>query len=190
MHPILLKHFNQIKTLTAEEIEAIDATMQLNQFKKGTVLIQEGDVQHQAYFVIEGVVRQYYIVDGEEKTSAFFTDGQWVLSPNNLQPNMPSQHFLECSTNCSLATGDSRKGEELYLKYPNLGTVSRKLMESVYLEQHDKLKDFISNSPTERYLNMLKQHPDIFQKVPQYQIASYIGVTPESLSRIRKRITR
>ncbi len=189
MHPKLLNHFNQIRPLSEEEIMAIDATMQLKTFKKGAILLSEGEVNHSAYFVIEGLVRQYYIVDGEEKTTAFFSSEHWVLSPNNLQPNQPSNHFLECSIDCVLSIGDSRKGEELYKNYPNLGTVSRKLMESVYLEQHAKIAEFISSTPTVRYLNLLDKHPLLFQKIPQYQIASYIGVTPESLSRIRKRIS-
>ena len=84
--------------------------------------------------------------------------------------------------------GDSEKGEDLYKKYPNLETLSRKLMTNVFLEQQTKLEAFTINTPIVRYQNLMLTRPDLIQRIPQYQIASYIGVTPESLSRIRKRL--
>lgn len=185
----LLNYFSSILPLSEEEIAAIDETMTVEQFAKGTILLREGQTSTAAYFVLEGIVRLYYLVDGEEKTSDFFADGQWVVSLTNINPNTPSTHYLECSTACSLLVGNSQKGEELYKKYPNLETVSRKLMERVFIDQQEKITSFTINTPLLRYQQLLKLRPDLFQRIPQFQIASYIGVTPESLSRIKKRIS-
>lgn len=186
----LLKHFNSIQKLSSEEIDAIDVTMSMKLFKKGTLLLKENQYSSDVYFVLEGIVRLFYEADGTEKTSDFFTEGQWVLSTNSVTQNTPSKHFLECSTDCKLLVGNSEKGEYLYKKYPNLETISRKLMNQIFIEQQTKIETYILDSPKERYLKLLKSNSELFQKIPQYQIASYIGVTPESLSRIRKRLTK
>ena len=184
----LLHHFLQFGSLSDEEIAAIDSTMREKSFPKGALLLKAGQHSNEVFFVLEGIVRQYYLIDGSEKTSEFFTEGQWVLSNNNLGQDLPSGHYLECSSDCLLLVGNSTKGEELYSRYPNLGVISRKLMEAVFLEQQSKIETFVAGSPQGRYLSLLRQKPALFQQVPLYHIASYIGVTPESLSRIRKRI--
>lgn len=184
----LLKYFLKIHPLSGEEIDAIDETMTMQHFKKNTVLLKEGQTSTEVYFVLEGIIRQYYLMDGEEKTTDFFADEQWVISLNGIHPNSPSKHYLECCTDCSVLIGNSEKGEALYHKYPNLGIVSRKLMENVFAAQQARMEAFTINSPIIRYQNLLQSRPDLFQRIPQYQIASYIGVTPESLSRIRKRL--
>lgn len=184
----LLKHFSKFETLTPEEIDAIDATMDEKSFKKNTVLVEAGKKNFDVFFVLEGIVRQYIFVDGEEKTTAFFSTGEWVVASNNLNPEQPAAHFIECATPCTLAVGNSTKGEELYHKYPKLANISRKVMESIFIAQQERITQFLSSEPKDRYLHLLKNNSELFQNIPQYQIASYIGVTPESLSRIRKRI--
>jgi CRP-like cAMP-binding protein len=76
----LFKYFSKIMPLSPAEIEAIVATLTIKYFKKGSVLLREGQISAEAYFVLEGCVRQYYLVDGEEKTSNFFAEEQWVIS--------------------------------------------------------------------------------------------------------------
>lgn len=190
MHDKLLKHFRGIQEISDEEIAAIDETMIVQHFKKGAILLKQGQYSSDVYFVLEGIVRQFYIVDGTEKTSDFFTEGQWVLSTNSVTQNIPSNHFLECCTDCKLIIGNSEKGEYLYKKYPNLETVSRKLMNQIFIEQQSKIETYVLDTPKERYLKLLKSNPTLFQNIPQYQIASYVGITPESLSRIRKRLIK
>ncbi len=184
----LLKHFLHYGQLSEDEIAAIDGTMDIRHVTKGTLLLQEGQSSNEVYFVLEGIIRQFYLVDGAEKTSDFFTEEQWVLSENNFSGKQASGQYLECCSDCVLMVGNSTKGEDLYALYPNLGTISRKLMEAVFIQQQAKLEAFVTGNPQSRYLNLLKNNPGLFQRVPLYQIASYIGVTPESLSRIRRRI--
>lgn len=186
----LLEYFRSIQKISDEEVNAIDETLTVRNFKKGTLLLKYGQFSSDVYFVLEGIVRQYYITDGTEKTSDFFTEGQWVLSTNSVTQNIPSNHFLECCSDCKLIIGNSEKGEYLYKKYPNLETVSRKLMNRIFVEQQSKIETYIIDTPKERYLKLLKSNPTLFQNIPQYQIASYVGVTPESLSRIRKRLSK
>lgn len=174
--------------LSEEEIRDIVETMTIRQYKKGTVLLKEGQISTEVYFVLEGCVRQYYLVDGDEKTNNFFTEEQWVISMQSFGQNKPSDHFIDCCMDSSLVVGNRAKEEDLYKKHPKFETVSRKVMEKVFAEQQQIMSSYSTDTPEQRYLKLLESRPDLFQKIPQYQIASYIGVKPESLSRIRKRL--
>jgi hypothetical protein len=90
----------------------------------------------------------------------------------------------------SLVVGNREKEESLYKRFPKFETVSRKVMEKVFAEQQEIMSSYTTDTAEQRYLKLLKSRPDLFQKIPQYQIASYIGVKPESLSRIKKRISQ
>jgi CRP-like cAMP-binding protein len=174
--------------LTEEEIIAIVETMTIKEYKKGTCLLKEGQISTEVYFVLEGCVRQYFLVDGDEKTHNFFTEEQWVISMNSFGQNKPSNHYLDCCMDSSLVVGNREKEEYLYKRFPKFETVSRKVMEKVFAEQQEIMSAYSTDTAEQRYLKLLQSRPDLLQKIPQYQIASYIGVKPESLSRIRKRI--
>jgi CRP-like cAMP-binding protein len=184
----LLNYFSRIMPITKDEADAIAATMVIKHYKKGDVLLKEGQISTEAYFVLEGCVRQYFIIDGEEKTANFFTEEQWVISLNSFSNSIPSNHYMACSTDCFLVVGNREKEEDLYHRFPKLETVSRKVMEKIFVEQQEIMTSYTTDSPKQRYLNLFNSRPELFQTIPQYQIASYIGVKPESLSRIRKRI--
>jgi len=186
----LLDYFSRIMPISKEEADAIAATMVIKHFKKGDILLKEGQISTEAYFVLEGCVRQYFIVDGEEKTSNFFTEEQWVISLNSFSNNLPSNHYMACATDCYLVVGNREKEEDLYHRFPKLETVSRKVMEKVFTEQQELMATYTTDTPEQRYVKLLNSRPELFQTIPQYQIASYIGVKPESLSRIRKRISQ
>ncbi len=188
MEDKLLKYFQKIMPLSEEEVMAIVETMTIKQYKKGTVLLKEGQISTEVYFVLEGCVRLFYLVDGDEKTNNFFTEEQWVISMNSFSQNNPSNHFLDCCTDSTLVVGNREKEENLYKRFPKFETISRKVMEKVFAEQQEIMSSYTTDTPEQRYLKLLKSRPDLFQKIPQYQIANYIGVKPESLSRIRKRL--
>lgn len=188
MEKKLLDYFSGIMPLSEEEAAAIAETILIQHFKKETVLLREGQISHAAYFVLEGCVRQFHLVNGEEKINNFFTEGQWVTSMHSFREQVPSKHYLVCSTDCSLVVGNREKEEYLYKKYPKFESISRKIMERVFAEQQDILSSYTTDTPEQRYLKLIENRPNLFQILPQYQLASYIGVKAESLSRIRKRI--
>jgi CRP-like cAMP-binding protein len=191
MEKKLLDYFNRLMPLLPEEREAIAATINIQKYKKGTMLLSEGQVSNAAYFVLDGCVRQYYITEnGEEVTTNFYMPEQWVTTIQSFRNQTPSNHFLSCATDASLVVGNREKEDFLYKKFPRLETVSRLVMEQVFAEHQEQLANHLTNTPEQRYARLLEYSPDLLLSVPQHQIASYIGVKPESLSRIRKRMAQ
>jgi len=113
-----------------------------------------------------------------------------VISLNSFNDGTPSNHYLVCAEDSALVVGNSDKAEDLYRRYPKLETVSRKVMEKVFAQQQETMATYFTDSPEQRYLKLMEQRPELLQKIPQYHIASYVGVKPESLSRIRKRLVK
>ena len=151
--------------ITPEESQAIADTMTIRQYKKGDVLLKEGQISMEAYFVLEGCVRQYFLVDGEERTNNFFTEEQWVISIQSFSQQIPSSHYLECCVDSALVVGNREKEEDLYRRFPKLETVSRKVMEKVFAQQQERMASYSTDTFEQRYLKLLESRPDLFQKI-------------------------
>ncbi|MEZ5059844.1 MAG: Crp/Fnr family transcriptional regulator [Saprospiraceae bacterium] len=188
MQKKFVNYFSKISPLSKDEAEAISNSMQTKTFQKGDFLLKEGQISVSTFFILEGCVREYLLSDGEEKTTNFFTEEQWAISLNTFTPNNPSKHNWVCVEDTTVVEGDEKQAQELFKNFPRFETISRTIMEAAFAEQRDALNSYYTDSPEQRYLKLLNSRPDLFQRIPQYHLASYIGVKPESLSRIRKRL--
>ncbi len=171
-----------------EEKQAIDECIPIKNFERGTVLLREGQVAKDSYFNLKGCVRHYYIIDGEEKTTAFYTEGESIASLSSYVNKTPANHYLECVEDCTLAVLNYDKERELYGRVKGFESLCRASVEEDLGKQQQLLAAYITKSPEDRYLDLLENRPELLHRVPQYHLASYLGVKPESLSRIRKRI--
>ncbi|MBK6266064.1 Crp/Fnr family transcriptional regulator [Marivirga sp. S37H4] len=173
--------------LTEEERKVITDLAIFRTYKKGTVLLKEGDLSNDGYFVIKGCIRTYHVIDGEEKITAFYTESE-SCTPLCSVNKKPSEYYVSCVEDSILSVGNSEKETDLFEKFPRFETVCRLVSEELLVKNQATFDDFKTSTPEQRYLNLLNTRPDLIQRVPQYQIASYLGMKPQSLSRIRKRI--
>jgi len=189
MKSILLKYLARYTTLNEEEQRAIVEDIRVEEYKKGTVLLRQGDVPTKCYFVLKGCVRQYSIDEtGKEVTSNFYTEEMAASIFNQHKPNKASAHSLACLEDCVLVVGVLDDEDDMFHKYAQLETMTRKMVEDNLGEVQDEWASFIGSTPEERYKALLRKRPHLVSRVPQHQLASYLGITPESLSRIKKRI--
>lgn len=183
----IVKYLSKYILVTKELEEAVIKSQFVKCYNKGKILLEEGKISNECYFVIKGCIRSYYIKDGEEKTTEFYTEEQ-AVTPTVYGKKIPSEYFLECIEDTIAGVGNPELETEMYHKFPELEALNLALGEAIMAKKVEEFAEFKMASPEERYLNLLKNRPDLIQRAPQHQIASYLGIKPESLSRIRKRI--
>lgn len=187
MHDLLFDFISKYVSLTEEEKNAIISLNIFHSVKKGTTLLKEGQKSKDSYFVLKGCIRTYYILDSEEKTTAFFTEME-ALTPPCVISKTPSEYYISCIEDSILIVSDSDMEVEVNSKFPKFEIMCRVLSEELLAKQRIDFDEFKTSSPEQRYLNLLQKRPDLIQRVPQHQLASYLGIKPQSLSRLRARI--
>ena len=187
MQDILFDYISKYISLTEDEKNAIVSLDIFRSVKKGTILLKEGQKSQDEYFVLKGCIRKYYIIDSEEKTTAFFIEMEG-LTPHCAINNVPSEYFVSCVEDTILKVAHKDLGVELFTKFPEFKIMCRILSEELVANQQINFDEFKTSSPEQRYLNLLQKRPELIQRVPQHQLASYLGIKPQSLSRLRARI--
>lgn len=155
--------------------------------KKGTVLLTEGQKTKESYFVLKGCIRTYYIIEGDEKTTAFYTEME-ALTPPSVINKTASDYYVSCVEDSILLISNSDMEIEINAKFPKFDLMCKLLSEELLAKQRIDFDEFKTSSPEQRYLNLIQKRPDLIQRVPQHQLASYLGIKPQSLSRLRARI--
>ncbi len=187
MENILFDFISKYISLTEEEKNAIVSLDIFRSVKKGTTLLKEGQKSKDSYFVLEGCIRTYYVLDSEEKTTGFYTEME-ALTPPCVITKTPSEYYISCVEDSILTVSNSDMEVEINSKFPKFESMCRILAEELLAKQRIDFDAFKTSSPEERYLNLVQSRPDLIQRVPQHQLASYLGIKPQSLSRLRARI--
>lgn len=185
----LKTYLSQFGEMTDSDMVQMVELMNVKVYPKNSYLVREGQMANKCYFVLKGIVRQYYNIDGAEKTTNFYIDGEPVTSTFAIDTE-PSQFCLICNEDTMVCEGNPGDDQKLLATMPQLQSINAKATETESMKIHDSLLDFKLLGPEERYLKLLRDRPQLIDRVPLYQLASYLGITPESLSRIRKRISR
>lgn len=187
MQHLLFDFISKYISLNEDEKSALLALDIFRNVKKGTLLLKEGQYSKESYFVLHGCIRVYYILNGEEKTTAFYTEME-ALTPPCVMNKTPSQQFISCSEDSLILISNSDMEEEVNARFPKFEVMCRMFSAELLVKQQIDFDAFKTSSPEQRYLDLLQNRPDLIQRVPQHQLASYLGIKPQSLSRLRARI--
>ena len=183
----LLKKTIEARTdIRAEDFAAALELVNIKQFDKGEVITEMGKVENYVYFIIEGVTRSYFFKEDKEISLDFHFTGDFISVYESFLDRTPAGHAIEALTPLSMLRIRYENLTKLYEKAPKFEQVGRIMTEELFKKSSERLKDLLSLSATERYVKLLNAHPQYVQNIPLKYLASYLNITPESLSRIRK----
>lgn len=189
MSSMIIEYLSKYIELNDELISAIEESAFIRHYEKGTFLLKEGEIATESFFVLKGCIRSYTDVSGEEDTIDFYTEEQ-IATPLTYDQPIGSTHHLQCIEDTVVGVSTREMEEEGFKKFPAFESICRVMGEIMLSKSQQNFTDYKMATPEERYLNLIKNRPDLMQRVPQYQIASYLGMKPESLSRIRRRVAK
>lgn len=183
----LLYYFKKWVDISAEDEKRICSAFERISIDKKTHLLQPEEQCKYIYFIIKGCMRSYYVDSkGTEHIYQIRMDNSWISDLQSLFSGLPSKYYLETIEDTVTLRISNEKLENLYKEVPVLERYFRILFQKAYINALDRLNETMWETAIERYNHMLKEQPDMFQRVPLVYIASYLGITPESLSRIRR----
>lgn len=186
---IIKRNIDSIISLTDEELIVFSDSFDVKTLNKNEFFLEEGQICNSIGFVNYGVLIYFKSMhDGNEVTTDFAFEGDWVTNNLSRLNNSPALINIKAIEDSELLVLKQPVLEDLYIKIPKIERLGRILIEQSYLKIVQLSIDLQVLSATKRYESLLIKHPDIFQKVQLYHIANYLGITPKSLSRIRKEI--
>jgi CRP-like cAMP-binding protein len=185
----LLDSIKKLIALSPAEIDIVTSLFKEKTYKKGDYFLTEGQICKQVGFIAKGLMRYYINHDGEEKTYAFSQENDFVCNYESFLPQGPSSKIIQALEDCDVLVISHADLQLFYANVHEGERFGRIAIESVFLQLLKDVNSFYTETPELRYVRFLKNHADLQQRISQYHIASFVGVKPQSLSRIRKRIS-
>ncbi len=188
MIDLLIEYFEKHVVLDQNEIDFLVESVPVRKVEKNEFLLSEGDVSTEFYFVLEGCIRLFYTNDIEEKTAFFYLENSFVSSYSSFIKQLPAAHNLQSIEESTIAVVSVDAAYKLVEKYPKFEFLARVMMEEELIVYQEIISTFVQLNAEQRYLKLIESNSPLLHRIPQHQLATFLGVTPETLSRIRKRI--
>lgn len=187
---LLAEALQQFAGIDAAAFEVAAPYWQVKTYKKGEYYNEYRNVCKHFGFIINGVFRTYYVNEqnGEEKNLLFYTQRQMIAAYKSFLTQQPCNYYTECMVESTIVYIHISHLHELYRTHHQWEHFGRLVAEMAFNLIMGHTENFLFRTPEERYLELMEHHPDIFNAVPLYHIASYLGIQGPSLSRIRKRM--
>jgi CRP-like cAMP-binding protein len=189
MDNLLSKNLKRHIILDKGEFNILFKSMKRKEVSRKEFLIQSGDVAKNTYFITKGLLRLYQIKEnGIEKTALFAKEEWWVSDLYSFYSQKPAIHFLQAMEKSEVLVLSKHKLEELFHQIPKLERFFRIIQQNAFISQNERIMDMLTKSAELRYLKFIEKYPKAELRIPQKEIASYLGLTPEFLSKMKKKI--
>jgi CRP-like cAMP-binding protein len=190
MYGLLFSKFDEKIKLSEEEKELSKSFFIPKKLRRRQYLLQEGDPCKYLAFVEKGILRSYSIDDkGNEHILQFAFEGWWISDPYSFLTGEPASFTIDAIEDCELLLLTKHAEEEMMEKLPQLERFFRILLQNNVVASQKRILSSLSHTAEERYSQLIEACPTIPQRIPQHMIASFLGITPETLSRIRRQIS-
>jgi len=186
MYPQLLAHIKRLVQLTPQEEQLLCDGVELKKFKKKEIILQPGQNCKGEYFVLTGLLRQYYVnAKLNEQIVQFALENWWIADHDSIVNQVPAGTYIQTIEASEVLLLHNKDKGPLLEKIPKLDTYFRLTMQRAFIASQRRIGFLFNQTDEERYRYFIGMFPDFVQRVPQYMLASYLGFTPQFLSRIR-----
>lgn len=188
MSAIFKKHINKFIQLPDEDFDGILKYFNTKLVSKKENLLEEGQICRHHYFVLEGMLRKYFVNEkGTEQTTEFAIETWWITDNIAYEHGMPTEFYIQAVEKSEILYITRQNQEKLLEEFPLIERYFRFVYQRAYAAAQMRVKYLFSLSKEDFYYELVRKHPEFVQRVPQYLIASFLGFTPEYLSEIRKK---
>ena len=185
-YPLLFQNFNRYTSISEIDYNLIETALEKRHVKKKRILLNQGDVSRYLIFVLKGSLRSYTIdKEGNEHVMQFAFEGHWVSDLASFITQTPGEMVIEAIEECEVVLLPHDELNALLERIPSLEKFFRQLYQGAYVALQKRVNSRASTSAKERYKELILQHPYVAKRIPLRLIASYLGITAESLSRVR-----
>lgn len=178
-----------IPSLQEDDWQHLEKYLSFQTLKKGELLTRNGEVCNQVSFINKGLLRFFYLVEGKEICTGFVSENEYIAQYDSFLTRQPSMGNIDALEDCELINLSYNDMQELYKTKPLFETFGRKIAEMLFIMISMQTTRLLTLTPEQRYLSVIQNESFIINRVPQYMIASFIGITPEHLSRLRNKMT-
>ncbi len=185
---LLREYISRFLTFSEDEWQLHQSLLTRRFLKKREFLLRAGEVCDHITFINKGYFRVYSILDDEENTTNFAFEGNYITEYSSFVSRQPTTDNIVALDDAEILQLRYIDLQAAYLKSPTWERFGRLMAEYILIFIANRNRSLLYNTPEERYLNLMKERPKVFERIPQHYIASYLGIKPESLSRIRKRL--
>lgn len=187
----LISYFDNHLTLTDEEKQAVRKSFSEKRVKRRQFILQEGDVCKLNTFVVEGCFRMYMLDhSGKEHNLQFAIENWWIGDIASFHSEDPSRFYIQAIENSIILQIKKEDQLRLFVEYPKFNRIFRVITENALVSYQRRVLQNISSTAEERYIDFMNRYPNFFNRISNVQIASFLGITPEFLSTIRKKLSK